>query len=555
MIYGARKGNPAGLLRILARAVPPQLDTFVVPGLDIARARGLALEVAGLRPVATPRHATALLIVGALPEALLAAAVVVYAQMPRPRVLVVLGTSDTGPLPPADVAAELDQKGLETAVKRARELLRAGAWSEEAEAFEAESLLPRRRRKSRQDQPARAAQPRQPPGHHAGAHARHTGDSGGEKAQTQAKGMGATGSGPSHEAKDLRGVAHNEMGHGEMGFMSMVRLTQHLPRSSDGLPMDRVQAPFGPFFAGLPSGLELTLWLDGDTVARLEVGAGAADRGLERCLPTRSDELHRRLAGLDPFAPAAYRLLAERSLESAGFRGPTGEPALDQVVSLERERAASHLNWLAGFGYLLGYGWLWRRAGAWHLKLQRERGGAPLAALAPQLLAFLARVERAPLLAFRLRGVGRLAPDALEGVSGPVARASGLERDARLGDPLYRSLPFELALRQEGDALARLALRLEEVRGSLRLIRAAEGLVGGADFSSAGPDGEARVETPRGTAKLRLRREGDRVTEMRLDTPSTAALGLLEKVALGLELADALVAVASLDLSPWEVQR
>jgi hypothetical protein len=84
VISGARKGKPTALLRLLARAVPPRLATFVLPGNDIARAAGLELEAAGLILVTTPRHATLLLVVGELPEALLNAAVVVYAQMPHP---------------------------------------------------------------------------------------------------------------------------------------------------------------------------------------------------------------------------------------------------------------------------------------------------------------------------------------------------------------------------------------------------------------------------------------------------------------------------------------
>ena len=37
-----------------------------------------------------------------------------------------------------------------------------------------------------------------------------------------------------------------------MGFMSMVEMTKDLPRSSDDLPMEWVEAPFGPLFPGLP---------------------------------------------------------------------------------------------------------------------------------------------------------------------------------------------------------------------------------------------------------------------------------------------------------------
>ena len=54
-------------------------------------------------------------------------------------------------------------------------------------------------------------------------------------------------------------------------------------------------------------------------------------------------------------------------------------------------------------------------------------------------------------------------------------------------------------------------------------------------------------------ASLRLRTNGDGAAEVELETPSTAVLPLVERLAVGQELADALVAISSLDLSPWEV--
>jgi Ni,Fe-hydrogenase III large subunit len=49
--------------------------------------------------------------------------------------------------------------------------------------------------------------------------------------------------------------------------------------------------------------------------------------------------------------------------------------------------------------------------------------------------------------------------------------------------------------------------------------------------------------------------EGGAVSIVELDTPSTRHLGLVKAVTEQKELADALVGVASLDLSPWEVVR
>ncbi|MEW6636542.1 MAG: hypothetical protein AB1425_06975, partial [Actinomycetota bacterium] len=120
MISGARQGRPSGLRRLFAAAMARELPTFVVPGVEAARARGLDVEAAGLRVTGVPRHASVLLVVGELPEALRRAAAVVYAQMMRPRAVLAVGAGELSPLPGADVSAELSQAELDAAVARLR---------------------------------------------------------------------------------------------------------------------------------------------------------------------------------------------------------------------------------------------------------------------------------------------------------------------------------------------------------------------------------------------------------------------------------------------------
>ena len=68
-------------------------------------------------------------------------------------------------------------------------------------------------------------------------------------------------------------------------------------------------------------------------------------------------------------------------------------------------------------------------------------------------------------------------------------------------------------------------------------------------------EGSATVETPRGAATLRLAPERGALGPIELVEPSPRHLGLAGAVAEQRELADALVGVASLDLSPWGVAR
>jgi len=129
--------------------------------------------------------------------------------------------------------------------------------------------------------------------------------------------------------------------------------------------------------------------------------------------------------------------------------------------------------------------------------------------------------------------------------------------DARRDDPTYRDLGFVPVLHDGGDAWARLRVRLGELTQSVELIRA----VGTTTFPAppaltvGSGRGKATVETPRGPATLHIVLQDGRVTEALLDPPSALLVTLVPGMAEGRELADALIGISSLDLSPWEVDR
>lgn len=83
-------------------------------------------------------------------------------------------------------------------------------------------------------------------------------------------------------------------------------------------------------------------------------------------------------------------------------------------------------------------------------------------------------------------------------VVGPIARASGIDRDSRRDFPYaaYDELSFEVPVYEEGDALARARVRLEEMTQSLHILE---------QVLEKLPDGPARVEAlepPRGQSAL-----------------------------------------------------
>lgn len=581
MLSGARRARSSWLGRLVARAAALDLRAFVVPGPEVARACGLNLRAAGLGFSPTPRHADVLVVVGRLPEELREAAVVAYAQMPRPRAVLAVGAEDVSPLPGPDVSVGLDQGELSAGVAELRHLFTEGAFDPEAEAYEAVALrskteytcsmhpevvqeehgacpkcgmdlIPRETADSDQGNvdPGRVEH-----AHHEGMNDEGSGEDEGYDEHGHAHhGADVEYDDSSHDSGDHESMdhgGHGDMNHDNTGFMSMVEMTQGTPRSSDGLQMEWVQTPFGPLFPGLPGGLSLTFTLDGDTVAEAEAGSTVGARAWED-LNGPVGAFVERLAGLDPLAPISYRLLALRAVESAAGTRVDESVAIVRVGALERERAASHLNWLAGFGYLIGYSWLADRAEDLQLALLRT-DGETIAGIRDEVRKLARRVERTPLLRRKLAGIGKVSD--LDGMTGPVTRAGGRRTDARMEEETYRSLDFEAVVVEGDDALARLRVRMAEAERSLGLVEAAGASVvpPGLPGTGASGEGTATVETPRGTAKLAVTLEGGEVTVAHMETPSTRHLGLVEPVTRGRELGDALAGVASLDLSPWEV--
>jgi Ni,Fe-hydrogenase III large subunit len=346
--------------------------------------------------------------------------------------------------------------------------------------------------------------------------------------------------------------AHAHMGG---GFMSMVAMTRGLPRSADGLPMEWLDVPFGPLFPGLPGGLNLVLALDGDTVARAEVRSGTLRRDLAATWSGPAETFGDRLARLDPLTSTAYRVLAWRALEQAAGIDPGEREMRRRIAVLEQERAASHLTWLGRFGFLLGDTWLADRASAYARAIRSANNSYAFGETRDWIAAFVGKVRRTPLLARRLQGVGQIQPESGRDLRGPVARACGRTDDSRLNDPGYGAVGFAPIVMEGCDAYARLSVRLAEIEQSLELIR-----VAGIDSSPAKPKstwgtgaGRASVETPRGRASLMVRVAEGQVVDVALDVPSSPNAHPIEAVTIGHELADGLLGIASLDLSPWEL--
>ena len=613
-----RQTRFAALQKWVSRAFARDLSCLIVPGQDVALAHGLNVSATGMRVSASPRDANVLLIVGGLSEKMGEVATVLYAQMPRPRTILMLGGKTPSSFPDADVSAGLSQKALADAVGRLKRALAEGAFATSAEDFDASVLHvkieyvcpmhpevvqnePGSCPKCGMDLVAREAGEQTPEGGHDHEHHHdhehqsqdhdhdhdhdHSNEHSNEHQPEHAHENAGTEytcpmhpeivrdepgscpkcgmdlvvredgedeahsehehsshdhgehdhSGHEHGGHDHGGHDHGGHDHGASGFMSMIEVTKDLPRSADGLQMDWLEVPFGPVFPGLPGGLKLTLTLDGDGVTEGQatslVGVTNEGENIEESEEMDAETFIGYLSAAIPLAPVSYRLLVCLAIEqAAGLEGDSANAGA-RTGALERERIASHLGWLAQLGRQLGFAWLTQRAATLQLQV-REANRDSLAALEPALRTLGTRLERTPLLKSRLKGIGLL-PTESSDLRGPVARAAD----------------------EGGDAWARLRQRLAEISASLGLIKSGgePALPVLRDVGDVSGTGEATVDTPRGEARLSLKLERGHVKSYKLDTACSQHIGLVPKLVEGQELGDALLAVGSLDLSPWEV--
>jgi NADH-quinone oxidoreductase subunit D len=181
----------------------------------------------------------------------------------------------------------------------------------------------------------------------------------------------------------------------------------------------------------------------------------------------------------------------------------------------------------------------------------------------------------------RSRGLGVLTPEEAIAfsVSGPMLRASGIAWDIRKADPYaaYDKVDFDIAVGTQGDVYDRFAVRLAEMRQSLRIIeQAVEMMPGGPVHARIGtataqpigtpvaplairpPVGEAyaRIESPRGEIGFYIVSDGSPAPfRFHIRSPSFINLTPLKHMTVGRTVADAVVILGSVDIVVGEVDR
>ena len=358
----------------------------------------------------------------------------------------------------------------------------------------------------------------------------------------------------------------------------------------------------GPQHPGITGNMSLELTLCGDDVVECKTHVGYLHRGFEKMMERRTFiqnfPIVCRIAVPEPtFNEYLYAAAVE---ELAGIEVPDRAQWL-RCLNLEMMRLASYLMWLGGaagsFGMSTVYQWTVTHRD-YMLDLFEEMTGAriyhmyitPGGVRAPLPEGFTERarsvmdgiekllyeIERVVLnnAVFKLRskGLGIIDPSMIDdyGIVGPNARAAGLARDVRKDSPylVYDQLDFETITGDKSDAYNRTVQRYQEMHQCISLIRQMLDQTPTSGSFHADlpnvlhwkiPAGQTYVkaECTRGEYGYFLVTDGSEyLRRVTIRGPSyTHAIAVMEKLVVGVNIADVAGLMVSLHTYPPEIER
>jgi NADH-quinone oxidoreductase subunit D len=286
----------------------------------------------------------------------------------------------------------------------------------------------------------------------------------------------------------------------------------------------------GPQHPSTHGVLRVMLELDGETVLRSKPVIGYLHTGMEK----NQEELmyiqgSTNVTRMDYLSPIFNESVFSMAVESLlGVEVPDRATWI-RMLMMELNRVASHLLFMATNGMDVGavsmmlYGWrereiilaFFEKVTGLRMNHNYVRPGGVAAdlpdgwrddvlaicdAIPPRLDQYDELLTGQPIFRERTEQVGTLTPEqALAlGATGPVLRATGVPWDLRKDMPymFYEQLEFDVVVGTYGDAFDRYAVRLNEMRESIKMIRQIVDLV---------PRGDYRVQDKKVTPPPRAR--------------------------------------------------
>ena len=352
--------------------------------------------------------------------------------------------------------------------------------------------------------------------------------------------------------------------------------------------MGRIEIPIGPQHPALKEPESFTLYLEGERIAASNVTLGYNHRGIEKACEGRTyiEDLYliERVCGICSHSHSTCFISAVE--EVAKLEIPKRAKYIRTIIG-ELERIHSHLLWLGvaaheiGFDTLFMYSWRDREVVMDILEMltgnrvnyginkiggvrrdiseeQKEQVLKAVETLEERTKYYIEIVNSETTLIGRLKNVGKLSyEDAMRfQACGPVARASGVDRDVRRETPYlaYGEIPFNVITDNHCDVLGRTIVRAKELIESYKIIRFALKDIPQGDLAVKAPRripaGEAftRYEAPRGEDVHFVKANGtDKPERVKLRAPTLANLASITHMLDGGYLADVPIVIAAID--------
>lgn len=428
---------------------------------------------------------------------------------------------------------------------------------------------------------------------------------------------------PADDNASLKGQLHKLPRRDAVLRMSEVRAAELVNEPIAGETDQTMLVNMGPAHPSTHGVLRLMLEMDGETVRRSKPIVGYLHTGMEKTGETltylQGPTNVTRMDYASPlFSELAFSLAVEKLI---GLEIPERATWI-RMLMVEMNRISSHLLFMATNGMDLGavsmmiYGWREREEvlrffeAVTGLRMNHNyiRPGGVAAdlpdgwrdsvlrlmeMLPPRLEEYDILMTGQPIWRDRLQGVGVISSDEAIALSitGPVLRSTGVAWDLRRDDPClaYDQVEFDVVVGTYGDAFDRYAIRLAEIRESIRIVLQILEKMPKGDYRSADrkitpppraridesmealihhfkiftegfkvPEGEAyaAVESPRGELGVYIVSDGSpKPYRMHVRGPSFINLQILPHMMADGLLADAVASISSVDPIMGEVDR
>jgi NADH-quinone oxidoreductase subunit D len=287
----------------------------------------------------------------------------------------------------------------------------------------------------------------------------------------------------------------------------------------------------GPQHPATHGVLRLHIELDGETIRRVKPIIGYLHTGMEKTAEALTFmQGSTNVTRMDYLSPLhnelCYSLAVEKLLD---VEVPERAQAI-RILMTELNRIASHQLWAATTGLDIGalsmmiYGWrereevlgFFEKTTGLRMNHNYIRPGGVAADLPPgwrdDVEHIIERTEAGlsdyetllmdnPIFLDRTKGIGILTREECLafGVTGPLARASGIDYDVRTAFPYsgIEQYDFDVPVTENGDVYDRFIIRFEEIRQSIRIVRQVMKSMPGGDWRT-----EDRKVTPPPRARI-----------------------------------------------------